>query len=321
MTKPEISVIMAAYNTEKYLDVSIKSILNQTFSNFELIIINDASKDNSLNIIDKYQKIDKRIQLLNNRKNIGPAASRNRGLKIARGKFIAILDADDISLPRRLETQHQFLEDHPDIFLCGSGTICIDESGNTIEVPEIVVGYKLIETILPRRNCIAHSSIMFRNNAFFYREKFVYSHDYDFYLILLSKGLNLENLEDRLVKYRTTSGNITFSKKNKQDLFAKTAKDFYNQRLKLGKDDYDLFEPSKILTIKDLDPESSLLKYKMGICLQNREFNNAKTLFSQYKKLNNTCFIELILYSLMINQPYVYELYQKLRHLLEKTNP
>jgi len=190
---------------------------------------------------------------LNNSENIGPAASRNRGLKIAKEKYIAILDADDISLPTRIEKQHQFLEEHPDIFLCGTGMLNIDENGNIIDTPETFVGHEKIEKMLIKTNCIAHSSIMFKNENVFYREKFVYSHDYDFYLILLSKGLKLENLDEVLIKYRSTLGNISFSKRKKQGLFANKATEFYTQRLKIGRDEYEYFDNSKILSIKDID--------------------------------------------------------------------
>ena len=98
MKKLKISVIMAAYNSAKYLDESIDSILNQTFKDFEFIIINDASTDDSLKILQRIQEKYKKIILVNNEKNIGPAASRNIGFRMAKGKYIAILDADDVAV-------------------------------------------------------------------------------------------------------------------------------------------------------------------------------------------------------------------------------
>lgn len=320
MIKPEISVIMAVYNTEKYLDESIKSVLNQTFSNFELIIINDNSKDNSLKIIQKYQQIDKRIILLNNSENIGPAASRNEGIKISKSKYIAILDSDDISLPKRLESQYEFLESHPDVFLCGTRALFIDEDGYTINRSEFIIGNEKIKQIMPRRNCIIHSSIMFRNEGIYYREKFTYAQDYDFYLILLSKGLVLENLKDILVKYRVVSGNISSKGRNKQDLFAEKAQSFYKQRAKVGKDEYEQFNPLKILSMKDINSQKSALKYKMGICLQNRDFNNAKLLLCEYKNINNKFFIESIPYSMIITYPFIYNFYIKIKCYLKVKN-
>jgi glycosyltransferase involved in cell wall biosynthesis len=127
---PKISVITAVYNGERFLVKTIESILNQTFKNFEYILINDCSKDKSLKIMKEYKKKDKRIVLINNKKNIGSASSRNLGLKMARGGYIAILDHDDLALPERLEKEQNYLEKNPDIFLVSGQSINIDEFGN-----------------------------------------------------------------------------------------------------------------------------------------------------------------------------------------------
>src|SRR3989344_9200868 len=108
--KPKISVIMSAYNVEKYIAESIESILNQTFRDFELIIINDASTDKTLDIIKGFMKKDKRLKLINNKKNLYATISRNKALRIAKGVYIAIQDSDDISLPNRLEVQKNYLD-------------------------------------------------------------------------------------------------------------------------------------------------------------------------------------------------------------------
>lgn len=116
--KPAISVLMPVYNSEKYLNEAIESILNQTFVDFEFIIINDASNDNSENIIESYQ--DSRIKYFKNEKNLGVAKTLNKGLKLAQGKYIARMDSDDISLPERLYKQFKFMEVYNDIDVCGS---------------------------------------------------------------------------------------------------------------------------------------------------------------------------------------------------------
>lgn len=114
---PQISVIMSVYNGEKYLREAIDSILNQTFTHFEFIIVNDGSTDKSLNIIKSYN--GSRIILVQ-QENKGLAAALNEGIKIAKGKYIAMMDADDISLPTRLEKQIQFMEAHPEYVAIGS---------------------------------------------------------------------------------------------------------------------------------------------------------------------------------------------------------
>ena len=121
MTKPMVSVVMPVYNGSKYLKEAIDSILNQTFTNFELIIINDGSTDNSEDIIFSYQ--DRRIYYLKNEHNKGICITLNRGLDNARGKYIARMDCDDISMPQRLAKQVNYLERHRDVGALGTDII------------------------------------------------------------------------------------------------------------------------------------------------------------------------------------------------------
>lgn len=115
---PAISVVMAVYNSEEYLDDNITSVLNQTFEDFEFIIVNDASTDNSQQIIDKYAASDKRIRTFQNAKNSGAAATRNEGLKHIRGKYTLVIDSDDALMPNTLKTSYLFAEhDNLDIFI------------------------------------------------------------------------------------------------------------------------------------------------------------------------------------------------------------
>ena len=114
-----ISVIMSNYNTpEEYLREAIESILNQTYKNFEFIIIDDCSTDNSLEIIKSYN--DERIVLIENEENIGLTKSINKGLAVAKGEYIARMDADDVSLPQRFEKQINYMNDHTELIVCGS---------------------------------------------------------------------------------------------------------------------------------------------------------------------------------------------------------
>jgi len=237
MKKTKISVIMATYNSEKFLNESIQSILSQTFRDFEFIIIDDCSTDYSLKIIKNYSHRDKRIFLIKNKLNLGRAKARNKGLKIADGEYIAILDSDDITLPERLEKQYNFLEKNKNIFLVGGGAYNIDEKGNIKSIKRPLTDQDLIKETLYHKNCIYHSTIMFKNEKNnFYRKKFYYSQDYDFYLRMLSKGKRLINIPDLLIKYRINPEAVSFSQKAKQRLFAEKAKEFYYQRLKYGKD-------------------------------------------------------------------------------------
>ena len=111
---------MSVFNGEKHVNSAIKSILNQTFRDFEFIIIDDGSKDNTLKVIKEYAKIDNRIKVIRNLTNIGLTKSLNKAIKLSKGEFIARQDTDDISLPNRLEKQIEFLQKNPDCALCGS---------------------------------------------------------------------------------------------------------------------------------------------------------------------------------------------------------
>lgn len=116
--KPKVSVLMPVYNGEKYLREAIDSILGQTYRHYEFIIINDGSTDDSVKIIHEYS--DERIRLVHNEKNIGLPATLNKGIELATGEYIARMDSDDISLPTRLEKQVKFMDDHPEVGVCGT---------------------------------------------------------------------------------------------------------------------------------------------------------------------------------------------------------
>lgn len=271
---PQISVITAVYNGEKFLRGTIESILNQTFADFEYIIINDNSKDNSLKIIKEYAKKDRRIKVINNKRNIGSASSRNKGLKIASGRYIAILDHDDISLPKRLELEYEFLEDNPEIFLVGGGAIKIDENGDKIGgLINFVTDSAEISEILPKKCVFHHPSIMYRNDlGLFYRDNILYADDYDFYLRLLSEGRKMANLKELLIYYRRHDRASSVKNSIFMELFAQKAREFYFQRLKYGKDEYRKFDKIEILNI---DFEKSKDKYLLGLCVKsNFRLNN-----------------------------------------------
>lgn len=282
MKNPEISIIMSVYNSENFLEESIKSILNQTFKNFEFIIINDFSTDNSLNIIKKYKKIDNRIVLINNKSNLGLTKSLNIGINNAQGKFIARLDSDDLAIPTRLEKQYNFLTKNKEITLVGSGIYQMYTDFERIK--KVLTNHKKIKKKLTSKNCLIHSTIMFRNDNYIYREKFVYSQDYDLYLNLLSKNKKIENINEPLVKYRVHKGAISWTKNSKQKLFAKKANEFYHQRLKNNKDNYADFDPKEILNIKIKNSTNSIIL--ISEINSNFKLNN----FMEVRKLSRTYF-------------------------------
>ena len=180
---PKISVLMSVYNDERYLSKAIKSILNQTFSNFEFIIINDGSTDNSYEVIKQYAANDKRLIPIT-QNNIGLTKSLNKGIQIARGEYIARQDADDYSSPDRFVNQLSIMESKKKIGVLASSYYVFSKKENFREL----LKPRLID--FPRKNIFAHGSLMFRalllkNNP--YDERYVYAQDYELLYRLYSK--------------------------------------------------------------------------------------------------------------------------------------
>jgi len=224
-TKPKISVVMPVYNSEKYLKESIGSILNQTFKDFELIIVDDCSTDNSLKIIKGYK--DKRIKLFRNKKNLGTVRTRNIGLKKAKGKYIAVMDSDDMSFQSRLRIQLNYLEGNPHIFLVGGSAVYIYNDSKDVRKFRKYDDYKMLAWRLPKSCSIIHSSVMFRNTGEKYNEAFTSAHDYNFYLEMLAKGKNLTNLPNFLVIHRVHKSSA-HSNNNLQAFFRNVTQDIHS---------------------------------------------------------------------------------------------
>jgi len=195
-----ISVVMPVYNTEKYVSQAIQSILNQTYTNFEFIIIDDGSTDNSKSLIKEFN--DPRILLVESSTNEGLVASLNKGLELAKGKYIARMDSDDISYANRFEHQLEFLETNPDITLCGSWFKRINSS-NISKYPSLPEEIKLnLLTHCP----IGHPTVMMRSdflkvNHLSYNKDFEPAEDYALWSQICING-KLANIPEVLLEYR-----------------------------------------------------------------------------------------------------------------------
>lgn len=211
-TKPSITVLMAAYNSEKYIPIAIESILNQTYKNFELIIIDDCSKDNTCTIIKKYAKKDKRIIAYRNQKNIKSCQTLINGMKLAKGKYIAIMDNDDWSYPYRLEKQYNYLESHPKVGVIGGTLVIMNENGNVFAQREYNLTNEAIRKMLFKHSPFAHPLIMLRKSVLqevgYYDPDFAPADDYELYF-RIGKVSEFANLPDKLLKYRVLSNSIT----------------------------------------------------------------------------------------------------------------
>lgn len=280
-TKPKVTVIMAAHNAGDYLSQSVNSILSQTYRSFELIIVDDGSTDSSVSAIE-IQKLDKRIKIIRNASATGPASARNKALDIAEGKYIAILDADDISTKNRLEVQSNYLDQRKDIHLVASRAIKIDSSGKVIGLSRYYGPFTT--TILKKRNAITHSSVMFRNTKMYrYREKFRFAHDYDLYLQILSDGKKIKVLRQALVSYRFNPKAISFTKRYQQTLYAQEARRMYFERIVSGKDSYSTFNSDKVMAAKSPTSKESL-RAKVETEYQLNNLKSCKENILKYKK-------------------------------------
>lgn len=203
---PKISVITTVFNCEKYIGKSVLSILNQTFKDFEFIIINDGSTDGTSDILRELAKKDKRIILKELDDNYERVKSLNAALDVASGEYIAIQDADDISMPERLEKQIDLLDKNPDIVLTGSNVEIINENDEVISSPKRPSYNHEIQFSLIFRCTLANPSLMYRKNIldennFKYEEDYLHAEDFRLITRMCQKG-KIFNLEEPLVKYR-----------------------------------------------------------------------------------------------------------------------
>ena len=214
-----ISVIMPVYNSERYLPIAIEAILAQTFRDFEFIIVNDGSTDRSFEIIQRFQEKDSRIRILD-LSHQGITKSLNSAMRIAQGKYIARMDADDISMPERFEKQYQYMEAHPEIAVCGAGALIIDEEGDVIRKDRVVCTHENIEKRHLSGKCsLKHPSVIIRADILRkvngYNEELPYAQDFDLWFRIGEIG-KLENLPNALIKFRRNSKSVSYLKKREQ---------------------------------------------------------------------------------------------------------
>lgn len=231
---PKISVIMPVYNSAKYLQESVQSILDQTFNDFELLLINDCSTDNSLSLMYDLQKKDNRIVIINQETNSGPAVARNVGLDKARGEYIAIMDSDDIAIKTRFEEQITVFKD-PKIGICGSWYTEFGENlkNHLVKSP---IQPNAIKIAFLTYDCLGNSTVMFRKNileGFRFNLNYIVCEDYNFWCELLLKT-SCSIIPKSLVQYRVHSGGISKMKIEKIEAFDKIIKlDFYKKAFKI----------------------------------------------------------------------------------------
>ncbi len=212
MKLPQVSILMPVYNTAPYLREAIDSMLSQTFTDFELIVLNDCSPDNAEEILDTYN--DPRIVRYRGERNVGLANVLNVGIEMACGKYIARMDSDDISLPNRLKVQVDFLEKHPDIDLV---SVAMQLFGAKEEVWVREQNPEKVKINALFYSPVLHASSMWRKESFErhglrFRQDMVPAEDYDLWTRALVRGLKLVNLPDVLYRYRLHPNQATQQK-------------------------------------------------------------------------------------------------------------
>jgi glycosyltransferase involved in cell wall biosynthesis len=217
---------MGVYNDSKYLGLAIESILSQTFSDFEFLIFDDGSTDGSAKILDEYAAKDPRVKIIH-QQNIGLTKTLNKGIKMAKGEYIARMDSDDISLPERFKKQVAFLDGRPDVAVISTFTKVIDKNGNEIGRHTPGTSHENIKKMSFFSGQLSHPAAMMRLSAIKeiggYDEKVRYAQDYDLWLRVMRK-YKVANIPEFLFLWRKTSGGIGQAKKKEQLGFAQVAK-------------------------------------------------------------------------------------------------
>jgi glycosyltransferase involved in cell wall biosynthesis len=227
---PVVSILIPAYNAGLFVEEAMKAMLAQTWTDFELVIIDDGSTDDTYRILEKIADQDSRVRLVKNEQNMGLIATLNRGLQMATGKYIARMDADDYSPPQRLSLQVAYLESHQRTVAVGSNGLFFGKKTGAVRVPQHA---NAVRTRLVFDNPILHSSILMRREwlaerGIQYRSHLLHSEDYDFWVQIVEAGGEIENLPEQLLHYRIHGTNVT---QTKRQLLERTSGDIRRRQM------------------------------------------------------------------------------------------
>lgn len=283
---------MITFNSEKYIGHAIQSVLDQTYTNLELIIVDDGSTDNTFTVINGFQ--DSRITLINNNNNRGIPFSRNKALEASNGQYIAVLDADDISLNIRIHEQVKFLENNPSFGLVGGLCEIIDKNGNNMNIyqgkimtPEESMVHLLF------KNCFTHSTIMYKKDVikvYGFNNEFDVCEDYDLIVNVAQKN-KVQNLNKVVSQYRIHKNNIS---KTNRHIDYNNKKIIFSQLSKMGLSisNYD-YRIHKELTKKKVHYDYNLLISSLKWLDKLYRANKRKEIFPKkefYKKVSGYWF-------------------------------
>ncbi len=293
---PLVSIIMPAYNAEKYIAEAIESIIAQTYTNWELLIADDGSTDNTKNIIKDYANKESRIKTYHNSENIGYLKTCNKLFKICKGELITFQDADDISVPKRIEKQYLFLKHNSEIVAVGCQASYFKKNiENIIKNKTVNCNHVDIYNTLFYANQFSGASVMFRRKLFdsigCYKEFFdrIGNEDYDFFF-RIAKIHKVANLDETLYYVRLAPNSISRNIKSpRQIISADLVKFLAHQREKFGKDsltglEYNLLENYENKLLADFNKDKTLLYRKSADSLSYSGLKK-QALYSSFKAL------------------------------------
>ena len=223
MNNPLVSVIIRTYNQKPcFLNESLKGILNQTYSNLEVILADDSDKTESINFIDNIASKDSRVVILRKPYRMGLSDSFNEAFKICKGEYIALLDDDDVPYPNRIEIQLQYAKEHPEIDLFGGDMDIIDENGIVKSERYYPTTQSSIERMFIFRSPFSQPTLMFKrqiiDNGFRYNPQYKRAEDIDFLIRIYGSGYKFGNVGKKVLKYRVVD-NLQNKRRRDQWIF------------------------------------------------------------------------------------------------------
>lgn len=275
---PKVTVLMTVYNGERWLREAMDSILTQTFTDFEFLIINDGSTDNSVAIINSYQ--DHRIKLVN-QENQGIALALNKGLSLARGEYIAKMDDDDISLPKRLEVQVKYMDSHPDVGICGTNIYLINEIGGGIGEMHYPLTHKDVKATTLFSASLAHPTTIFRRSMFIDYNlaypNFKIGVDYGLWF-RASKVLKMVNLKQKLLKYRFKVGISHKYRETERENVNRFRKGIIEELGEFNEAELEVFYN---ITDSEHQVDQEYLESLVGLFAKIRDYNKEKKIYDK----------------------------------------
>jgi hypothetical protein len=301
MSHPTVSVVMSVFNGDPFLKEAIESILVQTFHDFEFVVIDDGSVDKTNEILAAYARQDSRMRIIH-QENKGRATSLNIGINLAKAKYIARMDADDIALPHRLRGQIDFLEGHPEVGLIGGAVEIITDTGEVLSVVQPPTQDSELKTIMLRGNPMWHPTVIMRKDVVLaaggYRKQFLDADDYDLFL-RMGEYSQIANLDKFVLKYRIHANQVSVRNMKHQVMCVLAARVAASLR-RSGK-------PDPLCGVEEVTPQllkslgvspDEIQRTLLGFCgywmhlLKKVDGNSALRTIEEFVKLSGSCFVE-----------------------------